>query len=87
MRVRVSFRVNTRTGQVEQFLIEDTGTQIEPGHEAAHDRIAYEVGRVVERRPAPEQVVGGAGTDPAGQLTYRPDEVEPPAPERESHRE
>ena len=55
MRVRVSFRVNTTTGEVETFLIEDTGTEIEPEHEATHDRIAYEVGRIVERRPTPSR--------------------------------
>jgi hypothetical protein len=63
MRVRVNFRVNTETGDVETFLIEDISTETEPEHDAAHDRLAYEVGKVVERRPRPEQVVGGTAHD------------------------
>jgi hypothetical protein len=74
MRVRVKFRVNAETGEVEEFLISDLGTASEQGedHETVHDSIAYEVGRVVERRPAPEQVIGGAAD--AMPLTYRPDD-------------
>jgi hypothetical protein len=74
MRVRVRFRVNAETGEVEEFLITDIGTMTddEKDHDAVHDAIAYEVGKVVERRPAPEQVVGGAAAD-AVPLTYRPD--------------
>ena len=87
MRVRVSFRYNTTTGEVEHFLIEDTGTEIEPEHDAKHDRIAYEVGQVVERRPTPEQVVGGGAARDGDQLVYRPDAVEPPAREQETHSE
>ena len=60
MRVRVNFRVNAETGEVEEFLIEDISTEAEPEHDATHDRIALEVGKVVERRPAPQQVVGGS---------------------------
>lgn len=81
MRVRVQFRVNTETGQVEEFLVEDISTEDEPEHDAVHDRIALEVGRIVERRPAPHQVTG----QPAGgaaQLTCQPSD-ELPATDRE----
>lgn len=71
MRVRVRFRVNSKTGEVELFLVEDISTGVEPDHDAVHDRIAYEVGKMVERRPAPEQVVPGTGAD-AAPLTYIP---------------
>lgn len=79
MRVRVNFRVNTDTGDVEEFLIEDISTEREPEHDAVHDRIAHEVGKVVERRPAPHEVRGGG----ASQLTYQPDDTLPPLDERE----
>jgi FtsH ternary system domain X3 len=82
MRVQVRFRVNTKTGEVEQFLIEDIGTEIEPDHDAVHDRIAFEVGKVVERRPAPEQVLPGTGTD-MPPLTYVPGDELPADRERE----
>jgi FtsH ternary system-associated peptide len=86
MRVRVNFRVNTETGEVEEFLIEDISTEPEPEHDAVHDRIAYEVGKVVERRAAPQQVVGAPGHD-APPLVYLPGEELPPVTEREEARE
>lgn len=88
MRVRVHFRVNAKTGEVEEFLITDIGTAAEPeaDHDAVHDAIAYEVGKVVERRPAPEQVVDGAAGD-ATPLTYRPDAELTTADEHTSERE
>jgi hypothetical protein len=64
MRVRVTFRVNKQTGSVEEFLVEDMdGTTSGEEHEAEHDRIARSVGAVIDRRAAPEQVVG----EPVGQ--------------------
>jgi hypothetical protein len=88
MRVKVSFRVNRETGEVEEFLIEDigSGTDVEPDHELVHDKIALEVGKVVERRPAPEQVVGGPRGE-GGQLTYQPEELLPPVDSPEEARE
>jgi hypothetical protein len=82
MRVRVIFRVNAETGEVEEFLIEDISIEAEPEHDAVHDRIAHEVGKVVERRPAPQQVLGGVGTD-ASPLVYQPSDLLPPGDERE----
>ncbi len=86
MRVRVNFRVNSETGEVEEFLIEDISTEDEPEHDAVHDRIAHEVGRIVARRPAPEQVVGGFDRD-ATPLTYQPGDEDPSIGEREEARE
>ena len=86
MRVRVNFRVNTETGEVEEFLVEDISTEPEPEHDAVHDRIAHEVGKVVERRPAPQQVVGGAAGD-ATPLTYQRGDELPEVSERGKARE
>ena len=82
MRVRVNFRVNTETGEVEEFLIDDISTEGEPEHDAVHDRIAHEVGKVVTRRPAPEQVLGD-GTGDATPLTDQPEDGVPSMGERE----
>lgn len=83
MRVRVNFRVNVETGEVEEFLVEDISIEAEPEHhDAVHDRIAHEVGKVVERRPAPQQVIGGPAGD-ASPLVAKPSEILPPAQERE----
>jgi hypothetical protein len=86
MRVRVKFRVNADTGEVEEFLINDISTEAEPAHDAVHDRIAHEVGQVVERRPSPEQVIDGVDGD-ASPLTYRPGDELPPVADGEKHSE
>lgn len=86
MRVRVNFRVNAETGEVEEFLIEDISTEAEPEHDAVHDRIALQVGKVVERRPAPSHVVGPEAGD-APQFTYQPGDELPPIPEKERESE
>jgi hypothetical protein len=85
MRVRVNFRINTETGEVEEFLIDDISTEAEPEHDAVHDRIAHEVGKVVTRRPTPEQVLNGTGD--ATPLTYQPEDGVPSIAEREQARE
>lgn len=87
MRVRVNFRVNSATGEVEEFLIEDISTEAEPDHDAAHDRIALQVGKVVERRPAPRHVVGPAAGDTPPPFTYQPGDELPPIPEKETDTE
>ncbi|TCO52887.1 hypothetical protein [Actinocrispum wychmicini] len=86
MRVKVRFRVNAETGEVEQFLIEDISTAVEPEHDKVHDRIAHEVGKVVERRPAPEQVTDAlAGDTPP--LVYQPGDLLPSAGDQHRERE
>jgi hypothetical protein len=80
MRVRVQFRVDVATGEVQEFLVEDMSTETSEDHDAEHDRIAREVGKVVARRPAPEQVTPGeAGPS---QLVYRPDDEDQPREQR-----
>jgi hypothetical protein len=86
MRVRVNFKVNTETGEVEEFLIVDISTEAEPEHDAVHDRIAVEVGQVVDRRPAPQQVTGPADGD-ASSLVYQSADELPPYSEQEEARE
>jgi hypothetical protein len=52
MRVRVRLRVNTETGEVEVFQVDDLGAEeLTEDHDEHHDQIAEELGRVVERRP------------------------------------
>lgn len=62
MRVKVVFRVNKETGEIEEFLVDDMNAEREGAdHDATHDGIARRVGAVVERRAAPEQVESGTG--------------------------
>ncbi|MGS2640170.1 hypothetical protein [Streptosporangium sp. G12] len=87
MRVRVHFRIDSRTGEVEKFIVEDISVEPEAEHESVHDRIAVEVGRVVERRPAPEQVMPDTVGGDATPLTYQSAEEFPPTPAREEAKE
>ncbi|MFJ3673144.1 hypothetical protein ACIPSE_42465 [Streptomyces sp. NPDC090106] len=56
MRVRVRFRFNTDTGEVEVFQVDDIGEGSGPRHDAEHDRISAELGAVLARRPDVEEV-------------------------------
>ncbi|MBD0421490.1 hypothetical protein H0H10_20410 [Streptomyces sp. TRM S81-3] len=58
MRVRVRFRFNTETGEVELFQVDDIGGGSGAGHDAEHDRISAELGAVLARRPDVEEVPG-----------------------------
>lgn len=53
MDVKVRFRFNKNTGEIEVFDVEDEGTMRLPEaeHNREHDRIAAELGRVIERNP------------------------------------
>lgn len=56
MRVRVRFRFNTDTGEVELFQVDDIGAGSGPEHDAEHDRISAELGQVLARRPDVEEI-------------------------------
>jgi hypothetical protein len=57
MRVRVRFRFNTDTGEVELFQVDDIGDGFGAEHDAEHDRISAELGAVLARRPDVEEVM------------------------------
>lgn len=51
MEVKVRFRVNKATGEVEIFEVDDLDSTLpEAEHNREHDRIAAELGAVIERR-------------------------------------
>ncbi len=61
MRVRVRFRFDPETGEVQTFLVEDVDHRAPTaGHDARHDRAAAEVGRVIEQHAVVEQLPAGA---------------------------
>lgn len=63
MRVRVRFRFNTATGEVEMFRVDDLGGGVAgPDHDAEHDRISSELGSVTSRRPEVEEITETTGT-------------------------
>jgi hypothetical protein len=61
MRVKVRFRFNAVTGEVEAFDVDDmrTGPRL-PDHDARHDRAAADVARIVETAALIEEVALGA---------------------------
>lgn len=84
MRVRVEFRYNAETGEVELFRVDDIGgtTRIQD-HDATHDEIAHAIGRVLDRRPGVEEIVPDREREP--HLRSRPTRAEPAG--EEQHRE
>jgi hypothetical protein len=88
MRVRVRMRVNTETGAVEVFQVDDIGAELpQIDHDEHHDQIAAELGRLVERRPQVTEVepIAHVGLPPlAGPGEREPGgEAEPARAERE----
>lgn len=69
MELKVRFRFNTVTGEVEEFEVADEGPMrlSEAEHNREHDRIAAEVGNVIERNPRVDEVLPGTAprTQPA----------------------
>jgi hypothetical protein len=65
MKVNVKFRLNKETGQVEIFEIDDwQSTLPEAEHNREHDRIAAEIGNLVERNPRVVEVLPGTQAVP-----------------------
>ena len=62
MPVRVHFRFNKLTGEVETFTVDDQDRGLS---EEAHDRVALEVGRVLARRPGVEEINVNTAPEPA----------------------
>jgi hypothetical protein len=59
MPYRVTVRLNTRTGEFEIFQVDALETDQPPArHNADHEEAATALGRLVERRPAVEEVAG-----------------------------
>jgi hypothetical protein len=61
MRVKVRFRFNAVTGEVEAFEVDDMhqGPRL-ADHDARHDRAAADVARVIEANALIEEVAPGA---------------------------
>jgi hypothetical protein len=68
MRVSVRFRFNLETGQVEEFLVVDLGAAGDrlADHDAEHERIAHEVGSVIQPLPRVVEVTDGDVAGSAG---------------------
>ena len=82
MRVRVRFRYNADTGEVETFLVEDLGgDERAVDHDALHDRVTADVARVIERHALIDEVLPGSAPVTAERRTPESD-----SPDREARR-
>lgn len=83
MKVRVKLRFNKLTGEVEEFLVEDQDLPYLPEaeHNREHDRVAAEIGNVLERHPRVTEVVPGE-PKPVSPATTETPETPIPQPER-----
>lgn len=87
MRVKVRFRFNSVTGEVEAFDVGDMrdGPRV-ADHDARHDRAAADIARVIEASALIEEVAGGP--DPAvARTSAAPAETEAPTRAAERRRE
>jgi hypothetical protein len=87
MKVKIRFRFNAVTGEVEAFEVDDLrdGPRL-ADHDARHDRAAAEVARIVEANALIEEVA--PGTAPVTTSVTRPQaQPETPAAEPERARE
>ncbi|GGK97257.1 hypothetical protein Sme01_35740 [Sphaerisporangium melleum] len=65
MRVKVRFRYDPATGQVEFFQVDDVSTgPREAGHDETHDRVSAEIAGVVERDARIDEVPPGTAPAP-----------------------
>jgi len=78
MRVKVRFRFNKAPGEVEMFEVDHEGAKrlSDAEHNRQHDRIAAEVGSVLERHPQVAEVFPGAEKLKTKTMTEKP-EAEP----------
>jgi FtsH ternary system domain X3 len=83
MHVRVRLRINKLTGEVEEFQVEDEGTMRLPesDHNRQHDRIAADLGNVIERHAHVVEVLPGVVNAPA---VYEP-EITPEIQSEDRH--
>jgi hypothetical protein len=76
MKLQVRFRFNKRSGEVEEFLVDDQGSNLsEAEHNRRHDQVAGELGRLIERHALVRELAAGSGGIPADRRH------EPPAPD------
>jgi hypothetical protein len=78
MEIKVRFRFNKATGEVELFEVDDVGPMRLPEaeHNREHDRIASQLGNVIERNPRVMEVAPGTLV-PIEETTPEPAAAEP----------
>ncbi len=59
MQVKVRFRFNKVTGEVEEFLVEQDSTLASTEHDRQHDHLAADIGRILALDPRVAEVQGG----------------------------
>jgi hypothetical protein len=59
MQVQITFRVNTETGEIEYFQVDELGrTRQIRDHDAVHEDIAMAIAQVIDPRADVSEVIG-----------------------------
>lgn len=79
MDVKVRFRFNQVTGEVEVFEVTDEGIMLLPEaeHNREHDRLAAELGNIIERNPLVMEIFGNSGQTNRELIPEQPNIDEP----------
>jgi hypothetical protein len=86
MRVRVRFRYNSRTGEVEMFTVEAVDADVSTAdHDRRHDAATTEIAGVVDRHPLIDEIVSVEETPEPAQTVLNG--VREPAESEGSRRE
>jgi hypothetical protein len=68
MRVQVTFRISTETGEVEFFQVDDMGrTRQVHDHDALHEDIALAIAQIIDPRADVSEVIPVPGQAPVAQ--------------------
>jgi hypothetical protein len=66
MEIRVTFQVNTVTGEVEVFQVDEVGQATRVAdHDAIHEQIAYAVAEIIDPRADVSEMLPAAGLPPS----------------------
>ncbi len=90
MNVKVKFRFNKLTGEVSEFLVDQDQELPREQHDQSHERIAGELGRLIERFPRVVELSGAPApavpeeTSPTGEEAT--DQEGTPRPESQRRR-
>jgi hypothetical protein len=86
--VKVRFRFNKKSGEVEMFEVDHEGPKnlSEEEHNREHERIAAELGNVLERNPRVTEILPGSIVIVNKDDLGKKDEGTPDTPEKEKKR-
>lgn len=89
MDIKVRFRFNKLTGEIEEFVVDQDSQLGDAEHNREHDRLAAEIGGLLERLPRIEEgaaALGSVAADRSPDHEEPEHETESETPRRERER-